>query len=837
MKAAEKGQPDPITTLNLEWVQVSCEVTQIIEDQGYGELGACLGWQNSINKNDPDRVCEPPVERERMATTPETRAKCNCDPLLFPLDPQGLLTIKKVTVPSGETQSFDFVGNAANLTSFALGDGNSRTSDPIPAGLYTVTETVPTGWELTGRSCYLTDTPTTLKTFTSPTNGISVDLLAGEKVTCEFTNSKKPKLTLVKNVTNNNGGTETADAWTLSATGDGGFSGNPAPAGGATGSVGPNYVIPGIAYALSESGPSGYTPSAWVCTGGGTQDGSNITLAYGDDVTCTIGNDDIGPDLTLVKEVTNDDGGTATADAWTLSATGDGGFSGNPAPAGGLTGSVGPNGVTAGVTYVLSESGPSGYTPSSWVCTGGGTQDGANITLGLAESVTCTIGNDDIAPTLTLVKEVTNDDGGTETADAWTLNATGDGGFSGNPAPAGGLTGSVGPNNVKAGVAYALSESGPSGYAPSSWVCTGGGTQDGANITLGLAEDVTCTIGNDDIAPTLTLVKEVTNDDGGTETADAWTLNATGDGGFAGNPAPAGALTGSVGPNDVKAGVAYALSESGPSNYTPSSWVCIGGGTQDGANITLGLAENVTCTIGNDDVPPKLKLVKYVIGSASANEWDLLATGDGGFTESLPDAATATSRDVMAGISYALSETGPGGYEASAWSCNGGTQDGANITLALGDDVTCSITNTYTVVEETAFAFGGWPTDEPPGVATCFSAGGFSNWGWTNGEIGPGEYTWDVFAGAGTCDPGDGEYVGTVTIKYDGISGAVTVEALNLIYDYDHYALYAGTNPYPYKDGMGGEETVAPGQYYVQSGLNGQNIYVIFHAVVLVPGG
>ena len=38
---------------------------------------------------------------------------------------------------------------------------------------------------------------------------------------------------------------------------------------------------------------------------------------------------------------------------------------------------------------------------------------------------------------------------------------------------------------------------------------------------------MTCTITNDDKAPTLKLVKEVTNDDGGSGVPDDWTLSAT----------------------------------------------------------------------------------------------------------------------------------------------------------------------------------------------------------------------------------------------------------------------------------------------------------------------
>jgi hypothetical protein len=45
---------------------------------------------------------------------------------------------------------------------------------------------------------------------------------------------------------------------------------------------------------------------------------------------------------------------------------------------------------------------------------------------------------------------------------------------------------------------------------------------------LGVGDTATCTINNNDIAPQLTLVKTVTNDNGGTADASAWTLNAGG---------------------------------------------------------------------------------------------------------------------------------------------------------------------------------------------------------------------------------------------------------------------------------------------------------------------
>jgi len=97
----------------------------------------------------------------------------------------------------------------------------------------------------------------------------------------------------------------------------------------------------------------------------------------------------IGPSLTLVKKVINDDGGTAVPADWTLTATGPTGFSG-----------AGPN-VSSGEdfaagTYNLSESGPAGYSASDWVCDGGTQDDADTITLAQGESATCTITNDDI---------------------------------------------------------------------------------------------------------------------------------------------------------------------------------------------------------------------------------------------------------------------------------------------------------------------------------------------------------------------------------------------------------------------------------------------------------
>ncbi len=139
----------------------------------------------------------------------------------------------------------------------------------------------------------------------------------------------------------------------------------------------------------------------------------------------------------------------------------------------------------------------------------------------------------------------------------------------------------------------------------------------------------------------------------------------------------------------------------------------------------------------------------------------------------------------------------------------------------------------------TAYAYGGEH-------ATCFSdIDTIRNapWGWSNGPLPPGSYVFDMYAGAGGCDPNHGTLVGTLTVNYGGSTVAVTYDM------FDDSAmtathLYVGTEPLPRK--KNGKYTTAPGQYtdihdpldnettdsYLVSGFNREAIYVVAHAVV-----
>ncbi len=207
----------------------------------------------------------------------------------------------------------------------------------------------------------------------------------------------RARLTLVKTVTNNNGGTATPTSVTLSATGPttiSGLSGAPV--------VTNALVAPGT-YALAETALAGYTPSPWSCTTG-TLTGSNLSLSVGQNATCTINNNDIGPVLTLVKTVTDTSGGPSTVPLFTLTATG-------PVTVSGITGAAAVTNATINAgTYALSETNVAGYTAGAWACSAGSLV-GSNLTLTLGQTTTCTINNIK-RPTL-VVRKISN--GGTGT--------------------------------------------------------------------------------------------------------------------------------------------------------------------------------------------------------------------------------------------------------------------------------------------------------------------------------------------------------------------------------------------------------------------------------------
>src|SRR6185437_5975469 len=138
--------------------------------------------------------------------------------------------------------------------------------------------------------------------------------------------------------------------------------------------------------------------------GGDCAADGTITLAAGDDKTCTITNDDKAAKLIVIKHVINDNGGTAKGSDFTLDSGGANdspdNFAGAESPGTEVT-------LDAG-SYNVTESGPTGYTASySTDCSG---------SIANGQTKTCTVTNDDQPAKLIVIKHVINNNGGTATA-------------------------------------------------------------------------------------------------------------------------------------------------------------------------------------------------------------------------------------------------------------------------------------------------------------------------------------------------------------------------------------------------------------------------------------
>ncbi|GEM_PF-2254732 len=270
--------------------------------------------------------------------------------------------------------------------------------------------------------------------------------------------------------------------------------------------------------------------------------------------------------------------------------------------------------------------------------------------------------------TLRVIKVVVNDNGGDASASAFSFQV--DGGIV-IPFEEDGqndLTLTVGE--------YSVTEPATLGYSTSYDNCTS------VEVTLG--GTTTCTITNDDIAPSLTLVKEVINDHGGSATSSAWTLTATG-------PTTISGAGPTVLSDSTFVAGSYSLSESGgPSGYTASSWVCVGA-SQTGTNtVALAVGDSATCTITNDDVPGTLTVNKITNPvEDDTTDFTITATGSGSVQGSSTQSITGGSSviyTVDAGT-YSVTEDFLAGWSETANDCT-------NIWVGNGEEESCTIENT-----------------------------------------------------------------------------------------------------------------------------------------------
>lgn len=319
--------------------------------------------------------------------------------------------------------------------------------------------------------------------------------------------------------------------------------------------AGPFPVVAGSQMAIGEEMASGSTSSkSLYATGSVCTNKTNSTSVAVDKngrltmpstpgaaVECVITNSPLVANVTINKQMLdiNGDNPSATPN-WSVGAeiaqTSGSGMSTVPTEIQRLTNSSGKaawriNFTSSGsdATVAVSETMQLGYSFVRGSCTvtklSGATSttslsgpDAYSLTgVGPGDRVDCTYTNKPSSATLTLVKHVNIQYGGTAQATAWTLAATGQ-------TPISGPTGSAAVTNaVVSPGTYTLSESGgPAGYQQTgAWYCSGAAVN-GSTVSLTQGANVTCTITNSDLPGSVTWSK--------TDTADnllagsVWTL-------------------------------------------------------------------------------------------------------------------------------------------------------------------------------------------------------------------------------------------------------------------------------------------------------------------------
>jgi hypothetical protein len=629
-------------------------------------VNACAAWSNSTTGNN-DNVCPkvPPggAAGFRQGTTPLTTSKCKCNPLALPIDVKGVLRIEKQTIPDAAVQAFTFTPNYNGNTTFDLSDGQTNNSPPLSAGTYTAAETVPAGWSLSNRECHLTGTATS-KSFTSITNGVSVDLGAGEDVTCVFTNTKLPTLTVNKVCA------PTTDAGKFNLRIDGSTAGTGADAlcGGTTGAV----ISTVGSHTVSELAGTGTDLANYTSVIGGqcAADGT-VSLAAGDNKVCTITNTR-KPTLTVNKVC------VPTSDTGKFNLRIDGAVAGSGADAlcGGTTGAV----VSSIGSHTVSETAGTGSDLNNYTTVIGG-QCAADGTVSLAagDNKTCTITNTRKA-TLTVNKVCV------PTSDTGKFNLRIDGAVAGSGADAlcGGTTGAV----VSSIGSHTVSELAGTGNNLANYTTVIGGecAADGT-VSLAAGDNKICTITNTR-KPTLTVNKVCV------PTTDNGKFNLRIDGVIAGSGTDAlcGGTTGAV----VSTIGSHTVSETGGTGTNLTSYnSVIGGQCAADGTVSLAAGENKTCTITNTR-KPGLTVNKVCLPTSDTGLFNLRIDGANAGTGADAGCGGTTGPVEVAIGTHTVSETAGTGNNLDNYTSVIGGQCAADgtVTLAAGESKTCTITNT-----------------------------------------------------------------------------------------------------------------------------------------------
>ncbi|MDM8522467.1 SBBP repeat-containing protein [Desulfococcaceae bacterium HSG8] len=369
----------------------------------------------------------------------------------------GTIIIEKQTDPDGSDQSFDF--SPSYGSGFSLSDNGTNSSGPLTPGTYSVIESVPVGWSLTGATCSDGSDP----------GAIGLD--AGETVRCVFTNTQKRGTIIVEKQTDPDGSAESFEFGTdygpnFSLVDDG------------TNNSGP--LTPGT-YSVDEINlPAGWNLASATCDDG--SDPSVIGLGAGETVTCIFTN--IQQRGTIIVEKQTDPDGAP--DSFTFSGDADGSITDDA--------SLVSSNLLPG-TYTSQEIVPAGWNLTSIRCydpTGDSSGDvntkTATFKVEAGETVRCVFTNTQKRGTI-IVEKQTDPDGA---PDSFTFGDDASGTISDG--------GQIVVSDLLPG-SYTSQETVPAGWELTSIVCDDGNSTVSladfrANFQVEAGETVKCTFHN-----------------------------------------------------------------------------------------------------------------------------------------------------------------------------------------------------------------------------------------------------------------------------------------------------------------------------------------------------
>ena len=323
-------------------------------------------------------------------------SKCNfaSTATIPPVDVLGSITVNKTVAGPDGTFSFTGTGFAASATGeppFSIATAGGSGSHTISglstaSAVYTITESVHPGYNLTNLSCSGGTVTTDLASRTATITLTS----ANPNVSCTFNNAATGSITVVKNAL---GGDDTF-AFTGSAALGSAFNITTA------GNTGSRSVtgLPAGSYTVTEGAlPGGWMFNSLSCadsTGGSTFSTSgttaNINFAAGGTVTCTYTNTKLGS-ITINKSTQNGNG--------TFDFTGTGaGVAPFSITTVGFAGSHTISGLVPGGTYTVTEQAEAGWDLNAVSCSSGGSADLASRTitatnLAAGAAIACTFTN------------------------------------------------------------------------------------------------------------------------------------------------------------------------------------------------------------------------------------------------------------------------------------------------------------------------------------------------------------------------------------------------------------------------------------------------------------